>query len=97
MVLYALKIMTGYYFPIEALDTQLPGEMSGMFKAIPLVAGVYFIRDVVIIGEDRSFMEAIRETFFPMLLGTFILAVITSIVYKYLEKKSSRWGTLEFY
>jgi len=99
MVIYFLKIITGYYFPLEALDSQLPvNGMSGFMKDnIPLVTGVYFIRDVIIKGEHRTFEEAMTDTFIPMIIGTLVLAALTAVVYKYLERKSSRWGTLEFY
>ena len=93
MLLYALKVLTGYYFPLEALDEYAPG-LSDEIKFIPLVKGAYFIRDVIIIGKDVSnAWTPIRE----MLQWTLVLAVITFIIYKFLEHKSQRWGTLEFY
>jgi len=93
MLLYALKVLTGYYFPLEALDEYAPG-LSDKIKIIPIVKGAYFIRDVIIIGKDVGDAWApIREMF----QWTIVLAVITLIIYKFLEHKSQRWGTLEFY
>ncbi|MCK4614632.1 MAG: ABC transporter permease, partial [Thermoplasmata archaeon] len=93
MIMYGLKVLTGYYFPLEALDEYAPG-LSDKIKIIPLVRGAYFIRDVIIIGKDiGDAMSAIKEMF----IYTMVLAVVTFIFYKILEYKSQRWGTLEFY
>lgn len=93
MIMYGLKVLTGYYFPLEALDEYVPG-LSDKIKIIPLVRGSYFIRDVIIIGKDPS--EAL-STIQDMIVGTLVLFVVTMILYKVLEYKSQRWGTLEFY
>jgi len=93
MIMYALKVLTGYYFPLEALDEYQPG-LSDQIKFIPIVRGAYFIRDVIIIGRDPAeSMSALKEMF----MYTMLLALFTFIFYKILEHKSQRWGTLEFY
>jgi ABC-type polysaccharide/polyol phosphate export permease len=93
MILYALKVLTGYYFPLEALDEYQPG-LSDQIKFIPIVKGAYFILDVIIIGKDP--VNAVG-TLGEMVIGTVILAVFSLMFYKYLEYKSQRWGSLEFY
>jgi len=93
MIMYGLKVLTGYYFPLEALDEYDP-TLSEKIKFIPIVRGSYFIRDVIIIGKDPVNASS---TMYEMFLGTMVLAIITLFVYKYLEYKSQRWGTLEFY
>jgi ABC-type polysaccharide/polyol phosphate export permease len=93
MIMYGLKVLTGYYFPLEALDEFDP-SFSEMIKQIPIVRGSYFIRDVIIIGKDPVGWQ---EIMFEMLWKTMALAVVAFMIYKYLEHKSQRWGTLEFY
>jgi len=94
MMVTGLKVLTGYYFPLEALETQLEvlGGAADMIKEIPLVNGVYLIREIIV-GKDVEVVARMNK----MLRGTIYLAIITLIVYKYLEKKSRKWGTLEFY
>lgn len=93
MIMYALKVLTGYYFPLEALDEFDP-SFSEKIKMIPIVRGSYFIRDVIIIGKDPVDW---MDTMWFMFKWTMVLAFLTYLVYKYLEHKSQRWGTLEFY
>ena len=93
MIMYGLKVLTGYYFPLEALDEFDP-TLSEKIKFIPIVRGSYFIRDVIIIGKDPvGWMDTMKF----MAQWTLVLAVITFFIYKFLEHKSQRWGTLEFY
>lgn len=93
MIMYALKVLTGYYFPLEALDEFDP-SLSEKIKYVPIVRGSYFIRDVIIIGKDPvNWMD----TMWFMFKWTMVLAFVTFFIYKYLEHKSQRWGTLEFY
>lgn len=93
MILYGLKVLTGYYFPLEALDEFDP-SLSEKIKFIPIVRGSYFIRDVIIIGKDPA---GWTQTVFEMFYRTMALALVAFVIYKYLEHKSQRWGTLEFY
>jgi len=94
MMVTGLKVLTGYYFPLEALETQLAslGGAADAIKTIPLVDGVYLIREIIV-GKDVNEMARLRD----MLEGTIILGIFTVLFYKILEKKSRKWGTLEFY
>lgn len=93
MIIYSLKVLTGYYFPLEALDEYSPG-LSDTMKKIPLVRGAYFIRDVIIIGKDAGEAWDDIQYMFVVTMG---MAILTFLFYKFLEHKSQRWGTLEFY
>jgi len=92
MLLYGLKIASGYYFPIQALDAYIPG-ISGLAFGLPVVSGLYFVRDVAISNN----MEHMGEYLTSMIFGTIVMGVVAFVTYKMLEKKSQKWGTLEFY
>ncbi|HID71197.1 MAG TPA: hypothetical protein EYP29_00440 [Thermoplasmata archaeon] len=94
MMVTGLKVLTGYYFPLEALETQLAalGGASYIIKKIPLVNGVYLIREIIV-GKEVDVGTRMNEMF----TGTIILAIVTMLIYKFLERKSRKWGTLEFY
>jgi len=89
MFMYGLKILSGYYFPVEAIN--IPGVADAV-KWIPVTAGLYLIRGVMS-GHPNNVSFYISA----MIIGTIIMAIISFIVYKVLEKKSQTWGTLEFY
>ena len=94
MMVTGLKVLTGYYFPLEALETQLAqlGGVADAIKHIPLVNGVYLIREIIV-GKDVEVWERVNS----MLFWTLLLTVFTMVFYKVLERKSRKWGTLEFY
>ncbi len=92
MLLYGLKIASGYYFPIQALDAYIPG-VSGLAFGLPVVSGLYLVRDVAISNDTSNLIGYLSS----MLLGTIVMGAIALITYKMLEKKSQKWGTLEFY
>ena len=94
MMVTGLKVLTGYYFPLEALETQLEllGGVAEYIKEIPLVNGVYLIREIIV-GKDVDVWGRMNS----MLFWTFVLTIFTMVVYKVLERKSRKWGTLEFY
>ncbi len=94
MMLAGLKVLTGYYFPLEALEVQLEalGGLADMIKDIPLVNGVYLIREIIV-GKDVDIGARLGS----MLRGTIYLGIVSIVVYVILEKKSRKWGTLEFY
>jgi len=95
MLLYGMKVFSGYYFPLEALEQQAGSSIS-VFRALPIVNGIYLLRDVVIRGSAVSTGYIIGELF-KLFLGTVVTFIIAFSLYKYLENQSQKWGTLEFY
>jgi len=95
MVLTFLKVISGYWFPIEALQDY--GNLYDVLRNVPIVTGLIFLRDIVLVDADRSWTEIWDLYLQPILVGTVIVALVALIIYKYLERKSQRWGPLEFY
>ncbi|MFX1518673.1 MAG: hypothetical protein ACFFCD_01940 [Promethearchaeota archaeon] len=94
LFLWALKILSGYFFPVEALDDFVPGS-SSIAMSLPTSAGLQMIRWVLIVGAPPS--EMLWTTLTSLLIGTTIVMTIAIITLKYMEKMSAKFGTLEFY
>ena len=95
MVLTFLKVISGYWFPIEALKDY--GDLYEILRNVPIVTALIFLRDIVLVDEERTMGEIWDLYLQPILVGTVFVALVALIIYKYLERKSQRWGTLEFY
>ena len=91
MILYGLKVFSGYYFPLEVVNYEY-GNITGPFKAIPIVKGLYLVRDLV--ANKNTDMMA---TFSSMIIGTFLMLIVAYAIYKFLERVSQKRGSLEFY
>jgi ABC-type polysaccharide/polyol phosphate export permease len=94
LFLWALKILSGYFFPVEALDDFIPG-LSSLALSLPTSAGLEMIRWVLIVGAPPS--EMLWTTLTSLLIGTTITMTTAIITLKYMEKIAAKFGTLEFY
>ena len=98
LVINALKVLSGYYFPIAALNEYLGVDKSTWLQQnIPIVTGLVFLRDLMLTNNNTSYSVFWDEYIKSMLFGTLIAMFLSIFLYKYLEYKSQRWGTLEFY
>ena len=99
MVLNGLKVLSGYYFPLEALDNYLGTGLAEWLKFnVPIITGLVFLRDIVLTpNNDIGAAEAWNIYIQPILIGTLVTAIFALGLYKYLERRSQRWGSLEFY
>ncbi len=99
MVVTALKVLSGYYFPIEALDGYLGTGVAIWLKThIPIITGLVFLRDMVLVPGPKPGFDVLWATYLePMLVGILITGIVAGLLYKYLERKAQSWGTLEFY
>ena len=88
-------MVSGYWFPIEA--RQEYGNVYEILSKVPIVTGLIFLRDMVLVDQQRSLSEVWNLYLEPIIVGTLIVAAVAFVVYKILERKSQRWGTLEFY
>ncbi len=95
MVLTLLKVISGFWFPIEAMQDY--GSIYDFVRNIPIVTGLIFLRDIVLVDQEMTGSMVWDLYLQPILTGTIIVALGALTVYKYLERKSQRWGTLEFY
>ncbi len=94
LFLWALKILSGYFFPVEALDDFVPG-LSFMAMSLPTSAGLQLIRWVLILGAPPP--EMMWNALTSLLIGTTIVMVAAIIILKQMEKIAAKVGTLEFY
>lgn len=94
LFLWSLKILSGYFFPVEALDDFVPG-LSFMAMSLPTSAGLQLIRWVLIIGAPPP--EMIWNALTSLLIGTTAVMVAAIITLKQMEKIAAKVGTLEFY
>ncbi|MEC9336068.1 MAG: hypothetical protein VYC68_01030, partial [Candidatus Thermoplasmatota archaeon] len=99
MVVTGLKVLSGYYFPIEAMDGYLGTGVALWLKThIPIITGLVFLRDMVLIPGPKPGFGVLWNTYLePMLVGILVTGVVAGLLYKYLERKAQSWGTLEFY
>ena len=98
LVVNALKVLSGYYFPIAALNEYLGTDNSlWLQQNIPIVTGLVFVRDLMLSSNDISYSIFWDEYIKSMIFGTLIAMMLSLFLYKYLEYKSQRWGSLEFY
>lgn len=98
LVVNALKVLSGYYFPIAALNEYLGVDNSTWLQQnIPIVTGLVFIRDLMLTNNNTSYYVFWDEYIKSMIFGTTIAIFMSIILYKYLEHKSQKWGSLEFY
>tara|TARA_Y100000588_G_scaffold386258_1_gene481425 strand:- start:2372 stop:3049 length:678 start_codon:yes stop_codon:yes gene_type:complete len=98
LVVNALKVLSGYYFPIAALNEYLGTDNSlWLQQNIPIVTGLVFVRDLMLSSNDISYSIFWDEYIKSMIFGTLIAMTLSLFLYKYLEYKSQRWGSLEFY
>ncbi len=93
LFLYALKIASGYYFPVEALDLFFPGLAQSVLQ-FPLTRCVYLLRELLILGRIHP---NIANDILMISLGAVICIGLALIVMSQIEKLSAKWGTLEFY
>ena len=98
LVVNALKVLSGYYFPIAALNEYLGINNSlWLQQNIPIVTGLVFIRDMMLTNNNIPYSVFWDEYIKSMIFGTVIAIFFSFILYKYLEYKSQKWGSLEFY
>tara|TARA_B100000029_G_scaffold424835_1_gene432869 strand:+ start:2156 stop:2521 length:366 start_codon:yes stop_codon:yes gene_type:complete len=98
LVVNALKVLSGYYFPIAALNEYLGvGNSLWLQQNIPIVTGLVFVRDLMLSSNNISYSIFWDEYIKSMIFGTLVAMVLSLFLYKYLEYKSQRWGSLEFY
>jgi len=89
MIMYGLKILSGYYFPVEAIDIEGVPEAV---KSLPVTAGLYLIRGVMS-GHPHNIGGYLSS----LIWGTIVMGFIAFGTLYILQKKSQKWGTLEFY
>ena len=63
MVVTALKVLSGYYFPIEAMDGYLGTGVALWLKThIPIITGLVFLRDMVLIPGPKPGFGVLWDT-----------------------------------
>lgn len=98
LIVNALKVLSGYYFPIAALNDYLGVNNSLWLQHnIPIVTGLVFVRDLMLSDGNISYSIFWDEYIKSMIFGISISIIFSLFLYKYLEYKSQRWGSLEFY
>jgi len=98
LIVNALKVLSGYYFPIAALNEYLGVNNSLWLQHnIPIVTGLVFVRDLMLSDGNISYSVFWDEYIKSMIFGISISIIFSLFLYKYLEYKSQRWGSLEFY
>lgn len=98
LIVNALKVLSGYYFPIAALNDYLGVNNSLWLQHnIPIVTGLVFVRDLMLSDGNISYSVFWDEYIKSMIFGISISIIFSLFLYKYLEYKSQRWGSLEFY
>ena len=98
LIVNALKVLSGYYFPIAALNEYLGVNNSLWLQHnIPIVTGLVFVRDLMLSDGNISYSIFWDEYIKSMIFGISISIIFSLFLYKYLEYKSQRWGSLEFY
>ena len=73
------------------------GSIAAAQQNIPIVTGLVFIRDLMLTNNNTSYYVFWDEYIKSMIFGTTIAIFMSIILYKYLEHKSQKWGSLEFY
>lgn len=104
--LQVFKVGSGFFFPVATFS--IAGWplsiLPEVLRIIPVTTGLEVARDIIILGKlpeaSDAYLSAFGVSLDPLVLmfGGVIAGVIISVsFYRYVERKSMKWGMIEHY